>query len=332
MKSVFGAVTGSFLFGTSVSGSDLDVRGVHIPSRNDIAFQRVSASNTLYSGESDALAEARAVSLAYNNNADTSKVDILSMPLHQFLMLVAGGEVTSMDLCFAPSAFWINSMVDTNVWDVVTALRPKIVTSNVTRAYGFCRNTALQFGVRADRLSSAIVARDMFEGLVREFGGYTTLVAVKDRILELTKLKHIEYVDDDTTDHFVPLLRVCDRGLQLTSPLKHALEILQGLVTGYGKRAQQSQNPQKQDWKSVMHAQRVATQMVELLETGNITFPRPDAPELLKIRNGDYDMKMLTAQLEDQMKLLHELSAKSSLPATPDMEALEALVTDLYME
>lgn len=331
MKPIYGTIAGSLLFGTAVNGSDVDIRGVHIPSKRDIVFQRVKPENTPLEGirKDNVLQQATSMALRFGVTVDTSSDDIVSMPLHQYLTLVAGGEVTTVETIFAPNHLWLTDMMDLQTWMDVLSIRSKIVTKKVKRAVGFCNGVAIKFGVRAERLDAAIKAQALFNDLVKSHGNMCLLHHVKDEIMELTKFEAIEY--DDETDHNVPMLRVCGRGLQFTSSLKNSLYTLDGIVNSYGKRARASLNPDKKDWKAVMHAHRVADQMHELLAEGTITFPRPNAAYLQQIRNGDVSMETLTATLEENMGLLDEASARSSLPEEADMEAIESLVTHLYM-
>lgn len=332
MKPIYGTIAGSLLFGTAVNGSDVDIRGVHIPSKRDIVFQRVKPDSTPLEGvrKENVLRQASSMALRFGVNADTSADDIVSMPLHQYLTLVASGEVTTVETILSPNHLWLTDMMDLQTWMDVLSIRSKIITKKVNRAVGFCNGVAIKFGVRAERLDAAIKAQTLFEELRKSHGNTCLLYNVKDDIMELTKYEAIEY--DDETDHNVPMLRVCGRGLQFTSSLKNSLNTLDGLVNSYGKRARASLNPDKKDWKAVMHAHRVADQMHELLSEGTITFPRPNAAYLRQIRNGEVSMDVLTATLEENMKSLDEASASSALPEEADMEAIESLVTHLYMD
>jgi len=65
------------------------------------------------------------------------------------------------------------------------------------------------------------------------------------------------------------------------------------------------------DWKSLSHAVRVYQQVIELLETGFITFPRKNAKFLLDVKKGHHDIediKKLLASLDDKVNALLEVS------------------------
>ena len=79
---------------------------------------------------------------------------------------------------------------------------------------------------------------------------------------------------------------VCGKKCMLTASIKHAREVIQNLLEGYGQRARAAERNEGVDWKALSHAVRVAHEAIELFDTGRITFPRPEAPHLLAIKQG----------------------------------------------
>jgi hypothetical protein len=67
----------------------------------------------------------------------------------------------------------------------------------------------------------------------------------------------------------------------------------------------------------------------ELLTTGNITFPRPDAAELLAIRHGEYSYDALMAKVGDVDTYFDALKDKYVLPHSPDRVAVDKLCQTL---
>jgi predicted nucleotidyltransferase len=88
------------------------------------------------------------------------------------------------------------------------------------------------------------------------------------------------------------------------------------------------------DTKFAMHAFRLAAQGEELLLTGNMTFPRPDAEHLRAIRDGKvYGPDEAQRCIDDWEKAAARLDAaveKSVLPPKLDFDAYDALLVDLY--
>ncbi|MHA1469342.1 MAG: DNA polymerase beta superfamily protein [Candidatus Asgardarchaeia archaeon] len=80
--------------------------------------------------------------------------------------------------------------------------------------------------------------------------------------------------------------------------------------------------------KSAAHSIRLVQQLTELMETGTMTFPRPNAQELLDIRAGKYTKEELEVLHDEVVKKAEEMRPKSVLRDKPDVKK----VWKLYME
>lgn len=83
------------------------------------------------------------------------------------------------------------------------------------------------------------------------------------------------------------------------------------------------------DTKHAMHLVRLMRTCKEVLETGCLHVRRPDAKELLEIRNGAWTYENLLAWAEKQEQELTTLYEKSDLPRTPNFEKLDTLCIEL---
>lgn len=88
------------------------------------------------------------------------------------------------------------------------------------------------------------------------------------------------------------------------------------------------------DGKHASHLVRLMRQAKEILETGQVLVKRPDASELLAIRNGAWTYERLIEWAEQQDKELGEFyeSGKSPLPKKPDHVKLDALCRRMVEE
>jgi hypothetical protein len=75
---------------------------------------------------------------------------------------------------------------------------------------------------------------------------------------------------------------------------------------------------------------RVAGQAIELLSTGRITFPRPDAAYLLQIKRGELDYNDVAPVLERLVEEVDEASRNSTLPGKSDQVAIDEIVLRLH--
>lgn len=88
------------------------------------------------------------------------------------------------------------------------------------------------------------------------------------------------------------------------------------------------------DTKFVQHGLRLAQQGVELLSTGNITFPRPNAKHLLDVKNGKHynygDVDSATKDIEQEIEKLQQCKGHGPLPTKQDLEGINSLFIEIY--
>ena len=80
------------------------------------------------------------------------------------------------------------------------------------------------------------------------------------------------------------------------------------------------------DSKNMMHCIRLIRMATEIAELKQVIVKRPDAEELLKIRNGDAEYEDLLAEAESKITLLDDLYAKSDLPNSVDRKFVDDLL------
>lgn len=80
----------------------------------------------------------------------------------------------------------------------------------------------------------------------------------------------------------------------------------------------------------MMHALRVCHEAEELLLQHRITYPRPEAQLLLRVRTGALPYKEAAELLERGLERLEECQKLSKLPATADVSEAEKFVAAAY--
>ncbi len=86
------------------------------------------------------------------------------------------------------------------------------------------------------------------------------------------------------------------------------------------------------DVKHGMHLVRLMRMCREILELGEVMVRRPDAKELLEIRNGAWPYDKLISWAKEQDQLMGELYTKSALRNKPDMKYFNELSKQLIRE
>lgn len=86
------------------------------------------------------------------------------------------------------------------------------------------------------------------------------------------------------------------------------------------------------DTKHGMHLVRLMRMGVEIMEGRGVIVKRPDAEELLAIRNGLWKYEDLLQWAENQEKRLDELYVTSPLPKSPPVTKLDAVLQDVVQK
>lgn len=286
---------GSHLYGTANENSDLDYKGIFMPTKELILLNRVPKS---YSRNTK------------NNNRGkntSDDIDIEIYSLHYFIKLACEGQTVALDMLHAPNAMIVTS---SPVWDLIVENRDKFYTKNLKAFIGYARRQAAKYGIKGSRLNAAKSVIDVLE----RFSPSWTLASAWP---ELPRGEHLYFLGENPNG--IRQYQVCGKVLQETQKIDYALGIVRKFHDAYGRRAQQAANNENVDWKAVSHALRAAYQVEELLTDKTITFPLKQAKHLLAIKNGELDfLTEVSPALEDLMGKVEVLSEKSDLPKKPD--------------
>ena len=319
MRTVVTIQNGSHLYGTNLPTSDTDYKGIHIPGSTDILLQRVKP---VVSKTTKRNPHAR------NTAADT---DFESFALHQFMKLLLEGQTGPLDMLFAPER-WVIEASET--WRRIVENRHLWLSRNVSALLGYCRQQATRYGVRTARIHDLREVISILDYLGRSGAGAWS-ESLRSRWEEIErwvdlnsdKAQVVSGVDrPDGREVPVRFLEVCGRKVHDGVSLKQARDLFQKLLDRYGERSLQAEQNQGVDWKAAGHAVRVITEAEELLTTGQITFPRPDASRLLRIRGGDVSYDEVATFIEEGFQRVEECIPRSPLPEQPDRASAEELI------
>lgn len=316
MKSVVTMRFGSHLYGTSTPASDVDLKSVHLPSATDILLGRAKAVIST-STKLDPTQK--------NTSAD---IDTESFTLQQFLKLASQGQTVAVDMLFAPEWAWQHNA---GLWWRIVANRHRLLTRQSASFVGYCRSQANKYGIRGSRVAAARAARDLLAGVLtsagsRPLGDFAHLVRPMAEATEHMAVIGIPSQAGAEVLHW----EVCNKKMPFTASVKSAYEIMDRVVNEYGHRALAAEKNEGVDWKALSHAVRIANQALELLATGHVTFPRPEAEHLLAIKTGKLVYAAVAEEIDELLAAVEEAETSSTLPAHVDQEWIDALVVDTY--
>lgn len=307
---------GSHLYGTATPASDLDLKGVHLPTARDLLLQRVKGviSTTTKADERER-----------NTAAD---VDRETFALQRYLSLAAEGQTVALDMLFAPPWSW--TAAPHPLWLEIRENRSRLLTRKYASFVGYCRTQANRYGIRGSRVAAARSAVGLLAEAMERHGTTAKLAMVAPQIEALTgehiAVKSIPSPSGDPLPHW----EVCDRKMPFTASIKTAHGVMERVVAQYGHRALAAESNQGVDWKAVSHAVRIARQAIELLQTGEVVFPRPDAAHLLAIKTGALPYREVAAEIDALLPAIEAEAARSSLPDAPDTAWIDGFVSDAH--
>ncbi len=303
---------GSQVYGTSVPTSDVDYKSVSIPDPKSILLQ------SAYRATHD---QSKLDPTAKNTAGD---IDIEDFSLHHFMKLLMEGQTVTIDMLFVPSEFY--KTVTPN-WEFIVANRDSFISSKTEAFIDYCRTQANKYGIKGSRMSSAKNAVDLLKKLpynhrLEQHKPALDLLVADNEFIEW------EHITNPSSKAIIPHFSVCGRKVPLTIRVDKALETYNLLYENYGLRARQAMNNEGIDWKATMHAVRIIQQAKELRATKFITFPRPNAHELLEIRQGKWHFDRVRELIENGVYELD--STPTILEAAPDKELAEDIVLSIY--
>ncbi|MFV3130935.1 DNA polymerase beta superfamily protein [Niveispirillum sp. KHB5.9] len=304
---------GSHLYGTATPQSDLDYKGVFLPAVRDILLQRVPA--TINEGPDKAHGQKNA----------PGAIDRDLFSLQRYLDLLAEGQTLALEMLFAPDSALIGAPHP--LWREIQANRHRFLSRKVEAALRYCQRQAHRFGERGQRLNAARLALDWLNAAEALHGPGAALGTADPQAGLADTGPHIGFVDLDMPGgNRVRHLEVCGKKLSFQAGIRNARDVVERLLADYGRRSLDTAAAGGIDWKSMAHAVRIGRQTLELLTSGHITLPLPDAAEILSIRQGLVPVDRVEEMVEALMAQAEAAATASPLPDQPDMDYMETLV------
>lgn len=323
---------GSHLYGTDTENSDLDLKSVFIPTKEELLSRNHPRT----------IQDKRPKKHGEKNTKDD--VDIEMISLDRFMELLLEGQTVALDMLFAPlENFTEDGLTAYNgpegkIWKEIVENKERFLSRNVTAFVGYARKQAAKYGVKGSRIAAVREVLNLFKQLPphSKVGEHEAAI---DALVESTK----EYISMEKT----PLIEVvelpahkdgplakylscCGRKVQFSNKVIDAIKVYQRVFDEYGTRALQAESNKGVDFKALSHAVRVNSEAIELLSTGKITLPLPNRELILKIKKGEIPYNDIAHMIETGLMDLEEARKNSTLRETPDKEWADQFVANIY--
>jgi hypothetical protein len=325
---------GSHLYGTSTENSDLDLKGVYLPTRAELLTENFR--RTIQTKRPKAHGE--------RNTKDD--VDLEMVSLDRYLELLTQGQTMALDMLFAKETDFTEegrlACVGKNreIWNEIFENRSRLLSKDVTSFVGYARKQASKYGIKGSRIAAVRAVVDVLKSLPQNaklIECEPSLLGVIETTrhhvsLEKTPLVEIVKLPMHKDGPPEKYLQCCGRLCPFTNKVSDALKIYQKVFNDYGARALSAETNKGVDFKALSHAVRVNCEAIELLQTGKISLPLPNAGLILKIKKGEMPYKDVAHLIETGLAELERVRAESSLREKPDKQWADDFVARMYSE
>jgi hypothetical protein len=313
MNVIFKTIFGSHLYGCSSPNSDSDFKGVYLPSKEECYLNQIEKSFHTTSGKP-----------LEKNTKDDIDEEIYS--LQYFFKLAKQGEMGVIDMIHSPCNKWL---VKSDIWSNLHANRFRFYSKNMKGYLGYIKTQTAKYGIKGSRVAS-------IENVIKnlsEYDSYRKLTDVWDKL----PIDEFSYPTKNIINPKLPELRhyeCCGKMITETVTIEYALDILNRILKGYGERAKLARDNSGIDWKAVSHAFRASYQIKEILTTGDLKYPLKEAPELLKIKLGQYHYLNdgIPEKIENLISEINSLIDSSKLPEKVDEKWFDDFLLECYNE
>lgn len=299
MKVLVKTIAGSHLFGTNTPSSDMDYKGVYMPSLENCITGEVKHSINHSTNNV----------VGTKNNKDDVDTEFYSV--QKFFKMLEEGQTVALELLFTPDEFIVEKSV---LWETIVANRDKLVHRNIKAFIGYARQQADKYGLLGSKANEI----DKMISILDKFNQYDTIKTNKDELLYIMPTNHCKFETVVNKGVEYTYLTINGKKFDIRSTVRDVKERLIDMSKAYGDRARQAAANENVDWKAVSHAIRVCYQGIELLDTGKIVLPLKNAEVIKSVKNGDLTFSQSNDILVELFGKLNEKYLTSSLPEQID--------------
>jgi hypothetical protein len=298
-KKIFSCITGSQLYGTATPESDTDVRGVFIPTEE------------FYFGFMEKVEQ-----------VESHVPDETYWEITKFFKLCLDNNPNILELLFIPKEFTLGK---TEEWDRIMEHRDLFLSTKARHTFSGYAVSQLH---RIKQHREWLLNPPAKKPERRDFNLPETNVITKDQINAYDELLD----RGEILEIGIQTLQVLQREKAYFNAMKY-WDNYQRWKAERNKDRASLEAKFGYDTKHASHLFRLMGEGIELLTTGNITFPRPDADELLAIRHGKYSYEELMSKLGiDVDSNFKSIEDKIILPHNPDRKKADKLCQMLVKE
>lgn len=291
--------TGSVLHGTNTPNSDTDIKGIFLPSIEDMLKENYPEVIYACTNEDK------------NSNED---IDIELFSLKKFLyLLTERAELNAYDILFSMNSNF--SIKETEASKILFKERKNLLVNKTLSFVGFAMSQASKYSVKGERVKELEEVLKFFESISASFTKREMkskkLKEFRPEIQEMIKDKNFVVEIEKEEGIYLSIL---NRLHNYENTFGHTLKLLKNVLNNYGVRAHKAKECNGADYKAMSHALRAIYEAIELLETHRIQFPLKEAKFLKEVKLGKYSVEFVSNKMEELLAELEKAQEETSLP------------------
>lgn len=318
---------GSHLYGLNTENSDLDFRGIYIPSINDLILHKDQDEinkELVIEQQLDEL-EVEAC-IDYSNHitfipgkrkTKKVKVDVKIFSLQKFIKLCSKADTNALDVLYSFDCnhveqykyIGLNGYMLQGLFEFKSVL---INTNNLQNPISYAFKQATKYGIKGRRRQVMLdLLKDVNTYLFLDttpadvpLSTFITDFTYEDMTPVINKYFDGKYVRIDILDNKgkeEKYLFVCGVQHQFNLELKRFAQRLEDKINKEYTSQRTIDAADGNDWKALSHALRILFQMKELLTNRKITFPLKQASFLLDVKRGKVERQVIDSYFEQEL-------------------------------
>lgn len=307
---------GSHLYGTNTPESDIDIKGLFLPSKESALLGIMPRHFTTSTGNSNS-----------KNNKDD--IDFQLWSLQYWLEMVAKGETNALDLLYSHTYPEVVQYEDIEISTFFDNHHRLFDVNNCNSYIGYAIGQARKYGIKGSRLGVVKRVKEYLD--VTHFSLDDRVDKIIDDLIEKCGDESFCFVKNmKVGDEERPYLILCGSKHDLRIRARELQERVNDQYNIYGERAKLAEQNQGIDFKALSHAVRSLDQMEMLLTKGKIQYPLKTADKLLKIKKGEHSWPEIERMINEGITRVDELRITVDLDFKHDHEFVTNKILELY--
>ena len=342
-KLIYLSQYGSHLYGLNTENSDLDFRGVYVPTLEDIILKKdkdeINTEIELWE-----VRDSNKENPTYHIEEPTTlinswylrkvKVDVKIFSLQKFIQLCSKAATNALDLLFSlnnnnipqytysvttrqkkeePKSLWNNSVYVAKsyipFWYILQHKDKLINTDRLESPITYAFKQATKYGIKGKRLK---VLQEVLECALNLWKSKSEAY-----VRDLVVYEPLQHLFEDEPDHLKTVcldnkgtedyyLYVCGVQHQFNLELDKFIKRIEEIINKEYTSQRTKDAADGNDWKALSHAIRVLLEVKQLLEDGTITFPCIENRFLLRIKQGKINREVIDEFFNKQLSNILE--------------------------